>query len=306
MQMFKNIIERIGKFFSFTSKNNPKKAMKVEEGMQTSQDTSVSPEVHGNIYGDINITNHYMHKKNPTAEDLTALAEPTAQAVRNRFLFEQAVKHDNWAKVVKGAELDKIENPQELKTGWYLRWSEIAQVTSENDMRMILSKILSGEIKKPNTFSYRTLDCIKNLTKEELMLFKKVAILRNANRVYFLKENSSHGFFDISYVEIMKLMELGFLQSNITTAAKLGDMKKGERRTFEFKYTNPRLIIFNEEKQKFELPMLILTDVGMDIANLLEIDDEEKARLDRYMKEWTEYVEGKGGVTVQETAGRFS
>lgn len=283
MKIFKNILEKLK--LSFIWKENSKKTIKNEKGLQISQDSS----------GVVNMINF---TQNITAEKLQEFVDSDTQTLMqsagNRFLSEQAWKHENWSNAIKSAELQKIKDPKELSKDWYLRWSEIAQNTSKEDLRIILSKILSGEIEKPNTFSYRTLDFIKNFTASELLLFKKLAILSSGNRVYISKSNLNDGFFDFSYDQIMKLIELGFLQHSITTVAKFGDLEKDSIIPVSFRSFGVRIFITDNKKTDFNLPILSFTSIGIDIANLLEAEDRDKVRFAKYLEEFIEFAKTKG------------
>ena len=89
-----------------------------------------------------------------------------------RFLLEQKARQENLSATVTEASLSAIEAPQSVEPGWFLRWMDISQTVSKQDIRTILAKILSGEVTNSNSFSLRTLDVVKNLSKNELELFQ--------------------------------------------------------------------------------------------------------------------------------------
>ncbi len=133
-----------------------------------------------------------------------------------RFALEQYNKQTNLENIFIGAKENlegKEVSDQPVDKDWAFRFMNIAQDISREDMQKILSKILAEEIKKPNTFSLRTLDFIKNLSKTDLSLFKKIALIASQDFIVHLtKSSANEGFFNITYGEIMQMIEVGFVQ----------------------------------------------------------------------------------------------
>src|SRR3989338_6227426 len=93
-----------------------------------------------------------------------------------RFALEQYNKQINLENIIMGTK-ERLEgqtvSDQTVDKDWAFRFMNIAQDVSREDMQEILSRILAEEIKQPNSFSLRTLDFIKNLSKTDLALFQK-------------------------------------------------------------------------------------------------------------------------------------
>lgn len=153
---------------SFLWKNNRKKVIVQKKGeMQLYQEKGVT-----NIY---NIQNITIPDIKELAGSLSAPVDSKnlLETAGRRFLIEQNIKQKNLKAAVDEAELDKIIAPHEPEKDWFLKWMDAAQGISKENLQKILGKILSNEIRRPESFSIRTLEIVKNLSKNELELFQK-------------------------------------------------------------------------------------------------------------------------------------
>lgn len=103
------------------------------------------------------------------------ISDPQAvlQSAGRRFLTEQVYRQQNLSRTVELASLDSIADPKQTDKDWFLKWAHSAEEVSREDMRGILAKILAGEISRPNSFSARTIEVVRNLSQGELELFRK-------------------------------------------------------------------------------------------------------------------------------------
>ncbi|HEY4515776.1 MAG TPA: DUF2806 domain-containing protein [Candidatus Paceibacterota bacterium] len=213
-----------------------------------------------------------------------------------RFALEQYNKQINLENVFVGAKENlegKEVSDQPVDKDWAFRFMNIAQDISREDMQKILSKILAEEIKKPNTFSLRTLDFIKNLSKPDLFLFKKIALITSHDFIVHLtKGNANEGFFNISYSEIMQMIEIGFVQSSLSTILKLNDVPVDRIYPLVLKNGN-YTFKFTEEQKGVTLPVLQLTLIGKEISSLIEIEDGDDKIITKYLQEIEEFWKTK-------------
>jgi hypothetical protein len=166
MNLIGKIFEKLN--FSFVWKGNKSTVIKQSKGeVQVHQsDQSIT-----NIYRIENVTVNKIEE----LADLGTIYDPEnlLKAAGQRFLIEQHAKQKNFKEIVDKAQLDEIEEPKEVDQDWFLKWMEISEGVSKEKVQDILARILSREVRKPNTFSLRTLEVIKNLSKEELNIFQK-------------------------------------------------------------------------------------------------------------------------------------
>ena len=75
--------------------------------------------------------------------------------------------------------------------GWFLRFLRASEDITDDEIQTWFAAILAGEMESKNSYATRTLDVLKNLSKEEANMFKrslKYAVW-SGKRVYIAKEN---------------------------------------------------------------------------------------------------------------------
>lgn len=164
-----NLIDKIFEKFniSFIWKGNQKKIVKQKgNGLQIQQEQNGVT----NIFQIQNLTVTKIEELagTDTPQDVSGLLRSAGQ----RFIAEQQTKQQNLKAIVAKADLAIITDPQQVDQDWFLKWMEISQTVSRENVQDILSKILSGEVKNSGSFSLRALDILKNLSKQELQLFQ--------------------------------------------------------------------------------------------------------------------------------------
>lgn len=143
------------------------------------------------------------------------------QRTEERINFQQSKKQLNIESITAHAadELKDEEaiNNESLDEDWTTRFFRIAEDISNEEMQALWGKILAGEIKQPKTYSLRTLEIIRNLSKSEADTFTKVAnfAIKYGNSNYlFLGKNEDllEKEYNINYSEIALLTEIGLIQ----------------------------------------------------------------------------------------------
>jgi hypothetical protein len=117
---------------------------------------------------------------------------PLEDRTQERLNFQEAKKQINIENVTAfAAEELKNEAPvtdEPLDEDWTTRFFRIAEDISSEEMQTLWGKILAGEIKQPKSYSLRTLELIRNLSKNEADIFMKVANfaikIENANFLF--------------------------------------------------------------------------------------------------------------------------
>lgn len=107
-------------------------------------------------------------------------------------------------------EEEKVSN-EPVNTDWTNRFFSIVEDISDETLQDIWGRILAGEVKQPNSFSLRTLDLLRNVTKEEAELFVK------ASKYYVEKNFICTEEFALSLHETLLLGETGFINSEELT-----------------------------------------------------------------------------------------
>lgn len=139
-----------------------------------------------------------------------------------KMTYTEYYKANNFLTIAKKADCYYQDHPR-INTGakydfdWFVRFYEATGSVSDDAMQHLWAKILAGEIAQPSSFSLKTIDVMKNLSKKDAELFVKICSHSFAmnESVYFLpNENEYLKCAGITYANIMKLNELGLMFNN--------------------------------------------------------------------------------------------
>lgn len=108
---------------------------------------------------------------------------------------------------------------------WMARFLDCAKDVSDDEMRLIWSRVLSGELNKPNSISVMTLETLRNMSKHDAEIFHKLAsftVIDDDGGDPFIPNNGfwSDGQFKsdkdygINYDELLWMQELRLVNLN--------------------------------------------------------------------------------------------
>jgi len=104
---------------------------------------------------------------------------PIEDRIDSRLDFQERKRQANIESVTATAayELKDENDVPESKPDedWINRFFSAAQDVSSEEMQKLWGRILSGEIKKPGSFSLKTLDFLRNMTKSDAEAFEHMA-----------------------------------------------------------------------------------------------------------------------------------
>ena len=121
---------------------------------------------------------------------------------------------------------DQISD-ESISQTFFNRWRREAEMIDENELRQWWAGLLKEEIVQPNRISMRTLDVVKNLSKNDCMCFANLC--RGAIGGELIVSYDNRPIFG-SYDDIVRFQELG-LMSNLQSAAKMNPLEGSEELT---------------------------------------------------------------------------
>lgn len=210
----------------------------------------------------------YRNKKQPVAE-VKELYGRTC----SRMLYQEMRKQQNIENVVSKAKEELIEENQvsqdDVNEDWLLRFFNSVQDISNEDMQRLWGKVLAGEIKKPNTFSLRSLDVLSKMTKEEAQLFAELRpyIISYRGTVAILNDDNLNKKYNILYSKILQLAECNLIDSSAIMSITLTIAKEYP---LNIVYDMEFLKSNNEDMKKISIPIYKLTQTGMDILGVVD------------------------------------
>lgn len=181
--------------------------------------------------------------------------------------FRSAVKQLNTESVTAIAA-EQLRNEKNVSSDpvdddWIAKFFSIVEDISSEEMQLLWGKILAGEIKQPNSFSFRTLNVIRNLSKEEAETIMKVAnfAFEHNRLMYLLMGNKV----------IMK--NIGLTDSDINLLFELGLLNP--KHEFEFVSPNTNLYLLGDKlihgRSIDNVPHYNFTKLGNEILKLTVI-----------------------------------
>ena len=195
----------------------------------------------------------------------------------------QAVKREvNVAKSLLRAEEelaheDQAPPDEQVDEDWLFSWRDHASRVSSEDLQNLWGKVLAGEIKNPGTYSIRTLDFLKGLSKSEAEAIARVAQFVIEGRIWrekddiLIKNNSS-------FSELLTLQEIGILSGvdSIGLTTKYSSIAENKYLRYLFA-TNKMLIVENQDKTKDLVSEIYLaTAVGRQVFELANVAVNEE------------------------------
>lgn len=109
----------------------------------------------------------------------TSCMEELLKRAENTDLLAKIYKQNNRDSIVSHA-VQLLENVNDVSDepvdpDWMFQFIDCASNIAKEEMQKLWGKVLAGEVKKPGSFSRRTLDTLKNLSTEEAKLLENVA-----------------------------------------------------------------------------------------------------------------------------------
>ena len=239
----------------------------------------------------------------------------------NRLEYQNVVRQINLEAVLENAAAELTEetdvSQEPVNNDWTVRFFNIIEEISSEEMQAIWGKVLAGEVKRPGSYSLRTLDILRNLTQQEASFFREVANLvivakakaSGQNSAFIYK--SSYVGKNVDYHKFLRLFDCGLIQPVVGKFKwDLGEKKViikvgiGNKTLRISGIANPTGIV---SFQKYTL-----TSAGLELMHLIDANSpleyiKEFGQIFAKMKLKTEYAEiiGKDTKGIIQYSGPF-
>lgn len=187
---------------------------------------------------------------------------------------EESRREINASKAIIYAEETLSNDPQipperPIDDDWLFAWRDYAGAVSTEDLQLLWGKVLAGEVKSPGSYSLRTLEFLRGLSKDEAEHISSLASFVIEGRIVrslepFLNE---HG---VTFDLLLAMQELGLLSG--VQAIGLNTQYKtlvSERFIRALRSNGKVLIVENDDPSKvLTLDVYPLTGVGNQLLGL--------------------------------------
>lgn len=171
---------------------------------------------------------------------------------------------------------DENSSEEKASDDWLMRYFDYAKQICDENMQGLWGKILSQEANKPNSYSLRTLEVLKNLTRDEAELFRKLSSYVSIEKGFILKPNNYNEkglSTKLSYENIVKLQDCGVL--HITQKLSISAVPEMQELDLELDFVYIHGVLQLKKKDdcihnNLSIPVLKLTEAGFQMLNLIE------------------------------------
>lgn len=144
------------------------------------------------------------------------------------------------------AEDSQEPSNREIDDDWLFQWRDFAGKVSAKELQDLWGRILAGEVKNPGSYSFRTLEFLKSLNKEEAELISSVAQFVVGGTIFRNKEKflESKG---IKFSNLIFLQELGIL-SGVEAVGLIQNYASAEQDKFLVALTSNNKVVLLEHE----------------------------------------------------------
>ncbi len=202
--------------------------------------------------------------------------------VARASIVSDAIRREvNVAKAITFAEAELRNDSQEppdrnVDSDWLFRWRDYAGGVSSEELQGLWGRLLAGEVKSPGSFSYRTLELIRNLSVEEAARIERLSrfviddfIVRSQNEL--LKSEGLH------FKELLDMQDLGIVSGVEALGLTRTLISVVEDRFISPLCSHGRVLLLRngDPKKEVKIKVYLLTSIGKQVLRLGKFSPHE-------------------------------
>ncbi len=241
-----------------------------------------------NAHGEAKAQSILAKKKAESDAEVEILRMQGKEKVAQYVMSRNTQKIENVGEILAKAEQhfspDEEVSNEPVDKDWMNRFLDIAETISDDEMRDLWARVLAGEVKRPTTYSLRTLDVLRNITKTEAEL-----IVKSSN--YIVGNSICTENFALTLDEQLLLDDMGIIYGEQLYTSLISSTGK-----MQFPLNRQMLLwIYAPVNLHMSIKCHKLTKAGRDILNLIQENDyvDFAINLAQHLKK-----QGAQGVTV--------
>jgi hypothetical protein len=157
---------------------------------------------------------------------------------------------------------------QNIEDDWLSTWRDhVAKVSSEQ-LQNLWASVLAGEVKTPGTYSIRTLDFLRTLSKAEAEQISRIAEYNIQGGI--VREVEPFSKFEIfTFGDLLQLQELGIITGVDAVGLSNRYPSLDNDKFLQVLVCHKKLLIIEREgEHMLELPIFKITKLGAELLNL--------------------------------------
>lgn len=224
-----------------------------------------------NAHGEAKAQSILAKKKAELDAEVEILRMQGEKKVAQYVMARNNQRMENVSEILAKAEQQFTPNEEvssePVDKDWMNRFLDIAETISDNEMRELWARTLSGEVKKPGTYSLRTLDVLRNITKKEAELIVKASPYLLFDFGLLCIES-----FALNLSDKISLNDMGIVcGEDLVRKCPVGE--------------NPGIILLNRDSLLriyapksiiIEVKSIKLTTAGREIMNMIQVQNNQK------------------------------
>jgi len=209
-------------------------------------------------------------------------------------------KEVNVAKTILQVEqtfLDDRSQPPDtlIDNDWLYRWRDCASMVSNDDLQSLWAKVLAGELKAPGEYSLRTLEFLKNLSRQEAESIQRLCpFVANRKHIFTYGEMSLQP--DVGLDFPLQMQELGLISGvgGLGLSARWKPNAIGPGEFMQALYMGSEAVIARtaDANKTFALNMYRVTPLGVQVLALNPMEPPEP-----YVRAVAEAIKAQGFAT---------
>lgn len=193
-----------------------------------------------------------------------ALTTMIEKSIKEQINIEEIVS--NAANLIESKidnDYDKISE-EYVSEEWAVRFFEMAKNIRDDEMKTLWSSILADEIIKPGSYKLRTLDILRNMTKQDAELFTKLTSISLDFSLLIAVPQIDCLFskYEISFIDRVDLEELNLIHRDLSYK-----LYPNEKQYIMFG-DDKCIVLKNTLDKVINIPIIKLTNAGKEIYKL--------------------------------------
>ncbi|WP_230582067.1 DUF2806 domain-containing protein [Xanthomonas arboricola] len=193
-------------------------------------------------------------------------------------------------------ETEEQAPPEEaVNDDWLFRWRDSASQVSSEELQNLWGRVLAGEVKSPGSYSLRTLEFIKNISKDEAEAIAKLSQFVIGGSTIYRGDNEDLDEFGINFNFLLNMQHLGVI-SGVEALGMTTTWKSIESSKFTQSFTSNSMVLIvtaDDPSHTISAPTYLLTAIGAQVLSLGTFETNLE-----YLKKVAEHFK-KQGVSVK-------
>ena len=215
-----------------------------------------------------------------------------------RLVREEGRKQQNVESIIEKAipEINNNSNPEDVDPDWFMYFVDNAKKISNEEVQNVWSRILSGEVNSPRSFSKRTLSTLGNLSQNEAKIFESVCrfFVIGLNHPVIFNDEEIYTKCGLNYIALKSLEEAGLIEFNSITGFQANISPDGDGERIVLGYFDT-IIILNSVKS-LQIGQVRLAVSGQElqpIVHVASVDGFVSHIVEKWREHGTEIVARK-------------